>query len=199
MRNSIGDSLVLCAAEIRKLAAEVNLIGPFDVVIHNAGLYQVPEDSIGAEGLSLLLTVNSLAPYLLTNLINRPEYLILLSSGMHLQGRVDLDAISANKVSYSDTKLHDLILAKYFARIWPQTYSNAIDPRWVPTKICGASAPDSLEKGFETQVWLAESNEPGSLVSGKYFHHKKQTDYLKIADDVNVQDELVDRFKSLLQ
>jgi NAD(P)-dependent dehydrogenase (short-subunit alcohol dehydrogenase family) len=47
------------------------------------------------------------------------------------------------------------------ARQWPKIYSNAIDPGWVSTKMGGSGAPDNLEKGFGTQVWLAETaNEP---------------------------------------
>ena len=64
--------------ETKKLAAEVNTMGHFDAIIHNAGVYQVPN--------KLIFAVNTLAPYILTCLIQRPERLIYLSSGMHLQG-----------------------------------------------------------------------------------------------------------------
>ena len=64
--------------ETKDLAAEVNRFGPFDVVIHNAGVYQVSAKEIFA--------VNTLAPYILTCLIQKPKRLIYLSSGMHLHG-----------------------------------------------------------------------------------------------------------------
>lgn len=51
----------------------VNAIGRMDAVIHNAGVIS------GAS----LLVVNVVAPYLLTALIQRPQRLIYLSSGMH--------------------------------------------------------------------------------------------------------------------
>jgi hypothetical protein len=39
-----------------------------------------------ADGLSLLWTVNVLAPYVLTALMYRPDRLIYLSSGLHRSG-----------------------------------------------------------------------------------------------------------------
>ncbi|MEQ1586566.1 MAG: SDR family NAD(P)-dependent oxidoreductase [Cyclobacteriaceae bacterium] len=63
--------------ETKKLAHEVNDSGRFDAVIHNAGVYQTSASQI--------LSVNTLAPYILTCLIHKPKRLVYLSSGMHLQ------------------------------------------------------------------------------------------------------------------
>jgi NAD(P)-dependent dehydrogenase (short-subunit alcohol dehydrogenase family) len=183
--------------ETKALASEVNALGIFDAVIHNAGVYQVQKNSKGAEGLPLLFAVNSLAPYILTCLIQKPKRLIYLSSGMHIQGNPSLDNLPVgahtehNYVSYSDTKLHDVILSMAVARKWRDVYANAIDPGWVPTKMGGTGAPDNLEKGFETQVWLAVSNDPGARVSGQYFHHKRQAHYLPAANEATVQDKFL--------
>lgn len=171
--------------ETRKLAEEVNALGFFDVVIHNAGVYQVSNQ--------VTFAVNSLAPYILTALIEKPERLIYLSSGMHRQGRPSLDHVSIAKgVNYSDSKLHVLLLAKAVAHKWPQVYSNAVDPGWVPTKMGGAGAPDSFEKGIETQVWLAVSKDKEAMVSGRYFHHKREARYLQATDDVMLQERFVE-------
>jgi NAD(P)-dependent dehydrogenase (short-subunit alcohol dehydrogenase family) len=64
--------------ETKELASKVNALGTFDAVIHNAGVYQDSAERI--------FTVNTLAPYILTCLIQRPERVIYLSSGMHMQG-----------------------------------------------------------------------------------------------------------------
>ena len=187
----------------KALASDANALGPFDAVIHNAGVYQIPRDSVGAEGLPVLFAVNSLAPYILTCLLKRPERLIYLSSGMHLQGdpglgNLPLDLLKKGRLpTYSDTKLHDLILSMAVARKWTDVYSNAVDPGWVPTKMGGAGAPDSLEKGFETQVWLAVSNDAGATVSGRYFHHKRQADFLPAAKDMAVQERLLAAFEKV--
>jgi NAD(P)-dependent dehydrogenase (short-subunit alcohol dehydrogenase family) len=183
--------------ETKALAAKANASGAFDAVIHNAGVYRISKDSISAEGLPVLFAVNSLAPYILTSLIQKPKRLIYLSSGMHRQGDPDLARLAAdlhnknNRVTYSDTKLHDVILAMAVARTWTNVYSNAVDPGWVPTKMGGAGAPDNLEKGFQTQVWLAVSNDADACVSGNYFHHKKQDRYLPAAKDITVQEKFL--------
>lgn len=179
--------------ETKQLAADVNKLGSFDAIIHNAGVYQVPGHAVGAEGLPLVLAVNTLAPYILTCLIHPPKRLVYLSSGMLSQGDPTLKGLQGDKprASYSDSKLHDLILAKAVARKWPAVLSNAVNPGWVPTKMGGSGAPDDLEKGFQTQVWLAVSDDPKARVSGRYFHHQREARYLHEADDVAVQERFL--------
>ncbi len=172
--------------ETRKLAEEANASGAFDAVIHNAGVYQVSS--------KIIFAVNTLAPYILTCLIQRPKRLIYLSSGMHLQGRPNLESFSLDtgKISYSDSKLHVVMLSNAVARLWPDVYSNAVDPGWVPTKMGGKSAPDDLQKGYETQAWLAASDDEKAKVSGRYFHHKKERPYNRAADDVKSQERFLE-------
>ena len=59
------------------------------------------------------------------------------------------------------------------------------------TVTLGTGAPDNLEKGYETQVWLAVSKDTDACVSGHYFHHKKQARFLPIAKDIDVQEKLL--------
>ena len=171
--------------ETKKLAHEVNRIGTLDAVIHNAGVYQASAKEIFA--------VNTLAPYILTCLIQRPKRLIYLSSGMHLQGHSKLDYFNTNisRITYSDSKLHVLILCMAVARKWKDVYANALEPGWVATKMGGPSAPDSLEDAPKTQAWLAVSNDPGALVTGKYFYHMQQSPFNPIAKDVQAQDKFL--------
>jgi NAD(P)-dependent dehydrogenase (short-subunit alcohol dehydrogenase family) len=170
--------------EIKKLAEEVNNLGTFDAVIHNAGVYQASAQ---------LFAVNTLAPYILTCLIQKPKRLIYLSSGMHLQGRPNFENFSTgtSRISYSDSKLHVLMLSMAVARKWPHVYTNAVDPGWVPTKMGGPGAPDDLQKGYETQVWLAVSNDHKARVSGQYFHHQKVRSYNTTANDVTLQEKFL--------
>ena len=175
--------------DTKELAAKVNALGTFDAVIHNAGVYQDSPQQIFA--------VNTLAPYILTCLIQKPERLIYLSSGMHMQGHFRPESFKrqVGRISYSDSKLHVLMLTKAVARRWTNVYSNAVDPGWVPTKMGGKGAPDDLQKGYETQVWLAVSNDAEARVSGNYFHHRKVTQHNPEADDVSSQE----RFLSLCE
>jgi NAD(P)-dependent dehydrogenase (short-subunit alcohol dehydrogenase family) len=171
--------------ETKKLAAEVNTLGHFDAIIHNAGVYQVSN--------KLIFAVNTLAPYLLTCLIHRPERLVYLSSGMHLHGDPGLRNLShdTGRYDYSDSKLHVVILSMAAARKWPGLYSNAVNPGWVPTKMGGSSAPDNLEKGAETQAWLAVSNDEAAKVSGRYFYHMREKLFLPEAGDPVIQEKFL--------
>lgn len=128
---------------------------------------------------------------MLTCLIKKPERLIYLSSGMHLSGKLNLKNWDTGQISYSDSKLHCLILAKAVARKWPEVFSNAVDPGWVPTKMGGAGAPDNLQKGYETQVWLAVGED--AKVSGCYFFHQKEARYSNEADNADLQDQFLAR------
>jgi NAD(P)-dependent dehydrogenase (short-subunit alcohol dehydrogenase family) len=175
--------------ETKLLGEEVISLGTFDAVIHNAGLYRASSKDIFA--------VNTLAPYILTSLIPKRKRLIYLSSDMHEGGSSKLDSFESDisHITYSDTKLHVLMLCKAAARKWSDVYSNAVDPGWVPTKMGGKGAPDDLQKGYETQVWLAISEDDKAKVSGRYFFHQKETHHNPEADSV----ELQERFLKLCQ
>ena len=171
--------------ETKAVARAANAWGRFDAVIHNAGVYRASPQEI--------LAVNTLAPYILTCMIHKPNRLIYLSSGMHLQGRANLEHFGAagSRISYSDSKLHVLMLCMAVARNWPDIYANAVDPGWVPTKMGGRSAPDDLQEGFETQTWLAVSDEPGAKISGRYFFHRVERPFNPYAGDVMLQERFL--------
>jgi NAD(P)-dependent dehydrogenase (short-subunit alcohol dehydrogenase family) len=197
----IGD--LASAAETRSLADQVNKIGRMDAVIHNAGVFREPTRGQTPEGHAKLLAVNVLAPYLLTGLIERPDRLIYLSSGMHFGGEGplrdidwktrDWDAFRA----YSESKLFITAFAFAVARHWPTILSNAVDPGWVPTKMGGAGAPDDLEQGHATQTWLATSEDAAAKTSGAYWHHREPRKPAAQTLDVRFQDELVGKLAEL--
>jgi len=81
--------------------------------------------------------------------------------------------------------------------LWPEVYANAVDPGWVPTKMGGQAAPDSLEEGAATQVWLATGNDPLVEVSGNYFHHRQQQTAHPAASSQAFQDGLLRRCAEL--
>jgi NAD(P)-dependent dehydrogenase (short-subunit alcohol dehydrogenase family) len=89
--------------------------------------------------------------------------------------------------AYGETKFHDVLLAFAVARLFPGVKSNALEPGWVPTRMGGAGAPDDLDKGHRTQVWLATSDEPAAIVSGQYFFHQKLRDPDPATKDVDRQ------------
>lgn len=171
--------------ETKELALKVNELGKFDTIVHNAGVYQAG----GAE----LFTVNVLAPYILTSLIEKPKRLIYLSSDMHKGGHSKFTGVLSNmdQITYADTKLYVLMLCKAIAKLWPDVYANTLNPGWVPTKMGGRNAPDSLESGYQTQVWLAVSNDKPIKVSGRFFYHLRETGYNLEADEIPQQVQLL--------
>ena len=197
----IGD--LASAKETRSVAEQVNKLGRMDAVIHNAGVYRESNRGPTPEGHAKLLAVNTLAPYILTALITRPDRLIYLSSGMHHGGEATLRDIDWTErrwntnQAYSDSKLFVTALALAVARHWPKVVSSAVDPGWVPTKMGGAGAPDDLEQGHLTQTWLATSDDAAAKVSGGYWHHRQQRKPEAAALDTGFQDRLVARLAEL--
>lgn len=197
----IGD--LSSAAETQALAEQVNSHGRMDAIIHNAGVYLSPGRVTTPEGHSRTLAVNVLAPYILTALIDRPARLIYISSGMHHGSGGNLQDIDWTKRrwnasdAYSESKLHVSALSASVARHWPTVLSNAVDPGWVPTKMGGAGAPDNLAMGHETQAWLAVSNDPAALVSGRYWYHRRQRTPAPEVADARFQDKLTDKLAEL--
>ena len=171
--------------ETRDVAGQVNRLGRMDAVIHNAAVGGGPQ----------VLGVNVVAPYLLTALIDRPQRLIYLSSGMHRGGRAVVDGTDwsgrGRAGSYSDSKLFVTTLAAAVARIWPDVLSNSVDPGWVPTRMGGPGAPDDLRLGHLTQEWLATSDDAEARTSGGYWYHQRLRTPHPAVHDERFQDALL--------
>src|SRR5271163_2377172 len=192
----IGD--LMSIAQTRSVAEQVNALGAFDAVIHNAAVgYQEPRRIATEDGLPHVFAVNTLAPYVLTARIQKPKRLVYLSSGLHRNGDASLEDLAWEKrpwqgtQAYSDKKLHDVMLAFAIARRLPDAFSNAMEPGWVATKMGGAHAPDDLDEGHRTQVWLAVSSDAAAEVTGQYFYHRKLREPNPAARDTTKQDKLI--------
>jgi NAD(P)-dependent dehydrogenase (short-subunit alcohol dehydrogenase family) len=186
-------------AQTRSVADQINGLGSFDAVIHNAGVgYREPQKIETEDGLPHVFAVNTLAPYILTALIRSPKRLVYLSSGLHQSGDSSLKDLAwkerpwRGQQAYSDTKLHDVILAFAIARLWPDVLSNALEPGWVATKMGGPNASDDLAQGYQTQVWLAVSEDPAAKVTGEYFYHMRLRKPNPAARDERKQDILLE-------
>jgi short-subunit dehydrogenase len=173
--------------ETKELANSINNLGKFDTIIHNAGVYQASNETI--------LKVNIIAPYILTKLIKPPNRLIYIGSNMHPKGVIDIDNLSIDRgIDYSTSKLYLLILALHMRKEAPNISVSTIDPGWVATKMANYNAPDSIEDGTSTQIWLTNSEK--SENSPYYYHHKKMS-YSPKADSITLQEQLVNKLYSI--
>jgi NAD(P)-dependent dehydrogenase (short-subunit alcohol dehydrogenase family) len=198
----IGD--LFSIAGVRSVAEQVNKLGQFDAVIHNAGIgYRESRRITTEDGFPHVFAINTLAPYILSALIEKPARLIYLSSGMHRRTSANLDDLTWEKRSwqgaeaYAESKLHDVLLAFAIARRWTDVLSNALEPGWVPTRMGGPGASDDLDQAQRTQAWLAVSDDPGARVTGEYFYHMQPRTPNPEVYDLTLQEQLVEACRRL--
>jgi NAD(P)-dependent dehydrogenase (short-subunit alcohol dehydrogenase family) len=192
---AVGDLSGL--AGIRQAAETANALGPYDAVIHNAGVGSAAARHQTADGLERIFAVNVLGPYLLTALMPLPPRLVYLSSGLESAGRAALDDLQWQRrawngtQAYCDSKLYDVLLAFAVARRYPWLRSNAVDPGWIKTKLGGRGATHELPVGAQTQVWLATSDDPDAVVTGRFFKWRRELRANSAAYDTGLQEALL--------
>ena len=124
-------------AGTRRVADEVNKLGLFDAVIHNAGVGYRGGRVEMEPGVPTVFAVNVLAPYTLTALIRTPPRLVYVSSGMHRGVRPRMDDLLWSKrpwsgsSAYAESKLCDVLLTRCcaFTRQAPSTWGIALGSR----------------------------------------------------------------------
>ncbi|KAJ5490942.1 oxidoreductase [Penicillium diatomitis] len=160
--------------ETKQLAQEANKLGngTFDAIIHNAGIGYGSTSSreITADKISAVFAVNTLAPYILTCLMKKPtSRLLYMSSDSHYGGDESLRNATQSH-SYSDSKLHDVMLANAFARRWGGDIQVvSMHPGWVRTKMGGSMASSGLEEtGDAIADWAMGVGNLANLPSGSF-------------------------------
>jgi NAD(P)-dependent dehydrogenase (short-subunit alcohol dehydrogenase family) len=182
-------------SETKSLAQEANAHKPFDAIIHNAGIGYGSTSSreITADKISAVFAVNTLAPYILTCLMDRPtSRLLYMSSDSHYGGDETLRNVTQSH-SYGDSKLHDVMLANAFARRWgEQIQVVSMHPGWVRTKMGGMSAPGGMDKPAKALAeWAVGSGQLAGLKSGTFFTTRGAESAHPGAGNVAKQEELL--------
>src|SRR6266511_623443 len=182
-----------------RLAAQTLLHGGHEVVVHvrNGGRAGAVRD-LADRGAAVV--VGDLADIEQTRAIGHDVnslgrmYAVIHNAGVY-SGRPNPDEVDwsgRRPGSYPDSKLFVTPLAFALARLWPDVFSNAVDPGWVPTRMGGPGAPDDLRLGHLTQEWLATSDDPDARTSGGYWHHQRQAEPHPAVLDENFQGALLD-------
>jgi len=188
----IGD--LSSISETKKLAEEANKTGTFDAIIQNAGIGYGGTSSkeITPDGISAVFAVNTLAPYILTCLMDKPKSRILfMSSDSHFGGDASLKGCTTS-TSYGNSKLHDTMLAKAFARRWNNIQSVSMHPGWISTKMGGRSAPGTTDKSSEVLTeWCEGEGFASKIESGAFFTTRGEESPHPGADNVDKQEELM--------
>lgn len=177
----------------KQLAKEANATGQFDAIIHNAGIGYGGTSSreITSDGISAVFAVNTLAPYILTCLMDKPKSrLLYMSSDSHYGGDETLKNCTTSH-SYSNSKLHDVMLANAFARRWDGIQVVSMHPGWVRTKMGGA-APGSTDKPAKVLAeWAVGEGQMAKLPTGAFFTTDGQEAAHSGAGNVEKQKELL--------
>ena len=188
----------------KALAAEAEKSGPFDTIVHNAGLGPSNADNKTKDGIQSTFAVNSLAPFILTSLMQKPKRLLYLSSSLHNGGSDNFDDITWSKrpfqsmQAYSDSKLHDTTLANAVARYWPDVQSCSMDPGWINTKIGGGGAPGRVNTpGKALADYAAGKSDIVGDKSGAYFNPSGVKSPHKGATSTAKQDEFLSMCEQL--
>lgn len=187
----------------RSLANRIVALGPFDVIVHNAGWSSSSDERpVTVDGIEQTFQVNALAPYVLTALVPLPRRLVYVSSDSIRNAQLDLTDLQHERSweagrAYADSKLALTAWVLHAARRLPGVAINAVHPGWVRSKMAGDVAPLSLEEGADTPVWLACADEPAAWVSGELFFERAPVRYNDQAHDPAVQDAVVRALEEL--
>jgi len=186
-----------------------------DVLINNAGAVfskrQTTED-----GFERSFAVNYLGPFQLTYKLlpilksSSPSRVINVSSGMHKTGKINFEDLQRNQnynemQVYADTKLMVTTITYEWAQRLEGTgvSVNVVEPGFVATNLGRNSGSlisrlsfglmrfiqVSPDKGAETSVYMASSNEVEG-VTGKCYAKLKETTTAKISYDTETQKRL---------
>ena len=186
-----------------------------DGLINNAGVYMTARE-LTQDGFEMTFGVNHLAHFLLTNRLlellkaSSPARIVVLSSQMHLSGRLDFDDLQmtrdfSGRAAYSNSKLLNVMHSNELAaRLDPALVTvNSLHPGGVNTKMLATSTGRSgggvsLAQGAETPIYLAASPEVAA-VTGQYFERKKVVSHSPLADDPALRARLWDVSQKMIE
>lgn len=114
-----------------------------------------------------------------------------MSSDSHFGGDESLKDCTTSS-SYANSKLHDTMLSKAFARRWSDVHSVSMHPGWLKTKMGGSSAPGTTDKVSKVLTeWSTGEGFATKLKSGAFFTTSGEDSPHQGADNIGKQEELI--------
>jgi len=196
--------------EMKRVAKEIAAAEPrIDVLINNAGAI-FSRRQLTADGLERTFALNHVAYFVLTEglrerlLASAPARIVNTSSNAHRRASLDLNDLQSAKsydgfMVYSRSKLCNILFTRELARRLEGTgvIANCLHPGFVATRFGNESQGAlayvirvaktiaiSPEKGAETLVYLASSDEAAG-VTGEYFYRcRPETPTTHATDDI---------------
>lgn len=186
-------------ADVRRAADDISARAPhLDVLVNNAGI-TVRTRELTTEGIDVMLAVNHLGPFLLTNLLlpvlraGAPARIVTVASEAHKLGKLRLDDLQATRgygllgfPRYGETKLMNILFTRELARRIDGSgvTANCLHPGAVRTNLGHPPAPlrallglffiDAV-RGAETTLAVATRREFAD-VNGSYFAKSQRAD-----------------------
>ena len=192
-------------SDVRALADEAReRYGHIDVLANNAGALFASR-KVTSEGFEQTLALNHLAPFLLTNLLrdrlDGGRVVTTASDAHELFGRLDLEDLqSANSYRamrvYGTSKLCNVLFTRELAKRAPELHANCFHPGrvrtgfaknetslWKALNVIAAPFLRSPQRGANSLVWLAQSEQGGALDGEYVFDQKVLTPSDQAQDD----------------
>lgn len=203
--------------EVRRLAEEVKAkLNRLDVLINNAGA-TFQHFSLSVDNIEMTFATNHLSYFLLTNLLldllkkSAPARIIIVASHSHYRGTLDFNDLNMTTdfgglKAYERSKLCNVLFTLELAeRLKGSGVTvNALHPGRVNTDIGFKNSgllykigwsfvkmflSVSVEKGAETSIYLAHSEEVKD-VSGKYFAESKHKWHSRYSQTLGLKEKL---------
>lgn len=195
-------------AEMKRVAAEIAAEEPrIDVLINNAGAL-FGSRQLTPDGLELTFALNHLSYFVLTHGLRErlrastPSRVVNVASDAHKGKKLDFSDLQSEKnyrglYVYGKSKLCNILFTRELARRWAGTgvNANSLHPGFVSTRFGDQSGgmlsfvvraaktfAISPEKGAETIVYLASSDEAANA-TGLYFYKCKPATPTQEAQD----------------
>ncbi len=185
--------------------------GPFDAVVHNAGILPT-ERRLTADGFEESFATNHLAPFVINEALKArpPGRIVQVSAGLYVAGTVELDRGPYGEPfhpfkTYGSAKLWNLYATFELARELPGSFVNAVHPGVVRTRLGDMTGFKGALLDLVKRLWLSPeegAKGPAKLVeatvTGRWFERERERPLKPVALQPGLGARVVARTRELV-